>query len=205
MYTSLVFRKTFLPIFLVTTSFPILFMVRSSSGFECVECHSKRPATLAMHEAVRGRNCFDCHVRGEKLRQKGGIPKEKHDAFLDQRLTDPRCVECHEKKDLAPAKKNATKSETPPTLSGRTFCPACQVTRDKGRSTCQTCGGELLNMDRLMREAALNPKEELCRQCHSSQQALRQAHPENKVDGFEMKMDCLECHEAHSDCGGCHK
>jgi len=62
-------------------------------------CHSKRPATVAMHQAVKGRNCFSCHVRGERLRKKGGIPPEKHAEFLRRRTKEPQCLECHGKDD----------------------------------------------------------------------------------------------------------
>ena len=63
----------------------------SESQHRCIKCHSKRPGAVAMHDALEGKDCFDCHVRGEKLRQKGGIPKEKHEAFLKQRNLSTTC------------------------------------------------------------------------------------------------------------------
>jgi hypothetical protein len=101
-----------------------------------------------MHDAVKNQDCFDCHIRGEKLRQKGGIPKEKHEAFLKQRLADPRCTRCHGKKKSEVSKEGEAKHPVP--LSGRTFCPKCQVIGDKDWKMCPKCGGPLIDLDRIM-------------------------------------------------------
>ena len=80
------YKKSILTL-LLSVVIILAFGVDSHAGFPCKECHSKRPGAVAMHKAVRGDDCFICHVRGEKLRQKGGIPKEKHETFLRQRTT----------------------------------------------------------------------------------------------------------------------
>lgn len=67
----------------------------SASAFQCNECHSKNPAMVRMHEALRGRGCFDCHKVGEKLMGKGQ-PKDRN-SLLQRRGSDPLCVECHKK------------------------------------------------------------------------------------------------------------
>ncbi|MBI1919884.1 MAG: cytochrome c3 family protein [Geobacter sp.] len=67
-----------------------------SMAFECNVCHSKNPAMVKMHKAVKGRNCFDCHKIGEKLMGKAQ-PKDR-DSLLKRRSTDPLCVECHASK-----------------------------------------------------------------------------------------------------------
>ncbi|GFE56932.1 hypothetical protein AOG1_08110 [Geobacter sp. AOG1] len=66
-----------------------------SLAFQCNECHSKNPAMVRMHEALRGRGCFDCHKVGQKLMGKGQ-PTDR-DSLLTRRSSDPLCVECHKK------------------------------------------------------------------------------------------------------------
>jgi len=73
---------------LVATVTPVL-------AFQCNECHSKNPAMVRMHEALRGRGCFDCHKVGQKLMGKGQ-PKDLH-SLMARRSSDPLCVECHKK------------------------------------------------------------------------------------------------------------
>jgi len=64
-----------------------------TEAFQCRECHSKNPRMVAMHQAVEGRNCFDCHKIGERLM---GRPQPKnHDSLLKRRVADPACIECH--------------------------------------------------------------------------------------------------------------
>ena len=168
----------------------------------CIKCHSKRPGARAMHEALKGQDCFDCHVRGEKLRQKGGIPKEKHEAFLKQRLADPRCIRCHGKKKSEAFDEGQAKHAVP--LSGRTFCPKCQIIGDKDWTMCPKCGGPLIELDRIMRLSAIHPDQTLCRKCHFMEGVLQNAHIESVDQEFRPEQDCLECHEGHSECAGCH-
>ena len=99
----MLYKKSILTL-LLTVVFFLAFGVNSHAGFPCKECHSKRLGAVAMHKAVQGYDCFICHVRGEKLRQKGGIPKEKHETFLRQRTTDARCIKCHDSKTVETAK-----------------------------------------------------------------------------------------------------
>jgi len=73
----------------------LLLAAQAAYGFECNECHSKNPAMVRMHNALKGRNCFDCHKIGEKLMGKG-VPKDKA-AQLQRRASDPLCFECHKK------------------------------------------------------------------------------------------------------------
>lgn len=71
----------------------ILLAPLSARAFECNVCHSKNPAMVKMHKAVKGRNCFGCHKIGEKLMGKGA-PKDR-ESLLRRRVSDPLCVECH--------------------------------------------------------------------------------------------------------------
>ncbi|MBW2566743.1 MAG: hypothetical protein JRE24_07670 [Deltaproteobacteria bacterium] len=169
----------------------------------CIKCHSKRPGAVAMHEALKNQDCYDCHVRGEKLRQKGGIPNEKHEAFLKQRLADPRCTRCHGKKKSEVSKEGEAKHQVP--LSGRTFCPKCQVVGDKDWKMCPKCGGSLIDLDRIMRLSAVHPDQALCRKCHFMEGELQKRHVENAGEKFESEQNCLECHEGHKECSGCHE
>jgi hypothetical protein len=73
--------------------FILLLTSMRALAFECNVCHSKNPAMVKMHKAVRGRNCFDCHKIGEKLMGKAQ-PKDR-ESLLRRRASDPLCVECH--------------------------------------------------------------------------------------------------------------
>ena len=75
----------------------IMFLLATQTvlAFQCNECHSKNPAMVRMHKALKGRDCFGCHKMGEKLMGKG-IPKDKG-AQVQRRVSDPLCVECHKK------------------------------------------------------------------------------------------------------------
>lgn len=75
--------------------FLLVALVENAHAFECNECHSKNPAMVKMHQAVKGRGCFDCHKMGEKLMGKG-VPRNR-EAQIKRRLTDPLCIECHKK------------------------------------------------------------------------------------------------------------
>ncbi|MBI2354504.1 MAG: cytochrome c3 family protein [Deltaproteobacteria bacterium] len=64
-----------------------------AAAFECKVCHSKNPGMVAMHKALQGRNCFDCHRVGEKLMGKSA-PKGR-DSLLKRRVTEAECLPCH--------------------------------------------------------------------------------------------------------------
>ncbi|UFS72286.1 NapC/NirT family cytochrome c [Geomonas sp. RF6] len=64
-----------------------------AQAFECNECHSKNPAMVRMHQALKGKNCFDCHKIGEKLMGKG-VPRNR-EAQMSRRVSDPLCTSCH--------------------------------------------------------------------------------------------------------------
>ena len=72
-----------------------LLVVPAAYGFECNECHSKNPAMVKMHDALKGRNCFDCHKIGEKLMGKA-VPKDRA-SQMKRRQTEAICLECHGK------------------------------------------------------------------------------------------------------------
>ena len=74
----------------------LLLATPSAHAFQCNECHSKNPAMVRMHKAVQGRDCFACHKMGEQLMGKG-IPRDKA-AQMKRRISDPLCVECHNKR-----------------------------------------------------------------------------------------------------------
>lgn len=64
-----------------------------ASAFECKVCHSKNPAMVRMHTALRGQGCFGCHKVGDKLMGKGQ-PKDR-DSLLKRRQTEEICLPCH--------------------------------------------------------------------------------------------------------------
>lgn len=74
-----------------------LLAVPASHAFECTVCHSKNPRMVAMHKALQGRNCFDCHRVGEKLMGKNA-PKDR-DSLLKRRVSEPICLPCHGAKE----------------------------------------------------------------------------------------------------------
>ncbi len=174
----------------------------------CKECHSKRPGALKMHKKTMGRNCFTCHVRGQKIRQKGGIPEEKHQEFLKQRVKDPVCLECH-KKDASKAGSSLNDSVEHPKhkleLAGKVYCPKCGTFGDPKTMTCNDCGGPALDLDKLMRASAMDPDQAYCRQCHPMTGNLLDSHTKKLgKKGFTAKKNCLHCHNGHSDCASCH-
>ena len=175
----------------------------AASQHRCIKCHSKRPGTRAMHDLLNSQDCYECHVRGEKLRQKGGIPKAKHEAFLKQRLADPRCTRCHgeKKSELT----HAGQTGHPVALSGRAFCPKCQVKSEKEGEICPKCGGALMDLDRILRLSVVHPDQALCRKCHFMEGELQEAHVGNVGEEFRSEKDCLACHEGHKECVGCHE
>ena len=82
----------------------------TAHAFTCTVCHSKNPAMVKMHTALRGQGCFDCHKVGAKL-MGNGQPKDKQ-FLLQRRQSDPLCLPCH-----APQTTQQTKPEPQP---GRT-------------------------------------------------------------------------------------
>jgi len=65
----------------------------NAHAFECKVCHSKNPRMVAMHKALQGKNCFDCHKMGDKLMGKAQ-PRDR-DTLLKRRAGDPACLPCH--------------------------------------------------------------------------------------------------------------
>lgn len=65
----------------------------NAHAFECKVCHSKNPKMVAMHTALQGKNCFDCHKMGEKLMGKAR-PKDR-ESLMKRRASDPACLPCH--------------------------------------------------------------------------------------------------------------
>ncbi len=76
-------------------SFAAILAPAASQAFECKVCHSKNPRMVAMHKALEGQNCFDCHKVGEKLMGKSR-PKDM-DSLLKRRVTEAECLPCHGK------------------------------------------------------------------------------------------------------------
>jgi len=150
-----------------------------------MESHSKRSDARAIHEALQGEDCFGCHVRGEKLRQKGGLPEKKHQTFLKQRIENSRCIQCRKMEEPG---MSTEKKKHPFSLSGRTYCPKCQVVGDGDWKMCPKYGRTLLNLDKLIRKSALNPGQALFRKCHSMESALEKRHLKGSVDISPLKM-----------------
>lgn len=70
-----------------------LLVATNAYSFECNVCHSKNPAMVKMHTALRGQGCFGCHKVGEKLMGKGQ-PKDKQ-SLLQRRQVEVLCLPCH--------------------------------------------------------------------------------------------------------------
>ena len=66
-----------------------------ADAFECNVCHSKNPAMVRMHQALKGQSCFGCHKMGAKLMGKG-LSKDK-ESLLKRRQTEDVCLPCHTK------------------------------------------------------------------------------------------------------------
>jgi hypothetical protein len=122
---------------------------------------------------------------------------------LKQRLADPRCTRCHGKKTSEASQKGQAKH--PVALSGSTFCPKCQIKGAKDWNMCPKCGGPLLDLDRIMRLSVVHPDQALCRKCHFIEGELQKTHIDNVGETFGSEQDCLECHEGHRECSGCHE
>lgn len=75
----------------------ILSAATLASAYECKVCHSKNPKMVAMHKALQGQNCFECHKVGEKLMGKSQ-PKDR-DSLLKRRVTETLCLPCHGRKE----------------------------------------------------------------------------------------------------------
>lgn len=83
------------PVIFVVFTVTFLRLFTPAQGFQCNECHSKKPGMVRMHQALQGKGCFDCHKIGEKLMGKAQ-PKDI-DSLLKRRVADPLCIECHRK------------------------------------------------------------------------------------------------------------
>ncbi len=77
----------------VVTLTVFLFLATGADAFECNVCHSKNPAMVRMHQALKGQSCFGCHKVGAKLMGKGQ-PKD-HDSLLKRRQSEEICLPCH--------------------------------------------------------------------------------------------------------------
>lgn len=183
--------------------FLIFFLLTATAQaeFSCT-CHSKRAATKTMHEALVGRDCFSCHARGEKLRKKGGIPPEKHEEFMKRRLVDALCLECHANDKIKQSAAKESKPEISP-FFGQTYCPKCRKTGPQNIIECARCGEPVIDLEKTMRESALNPDPAICKKCHYIDEDLATKHAEVE-EGLNHDSDCLECHKGHNECGGCH-
>ncbi len=80
--------------FICTQLLLLLSIATIANAFECNVCHSKNPAMVKMHTALRGKGCFGCHKIGEKLMGKGQ-PKDMQSLLL-RRQSDELCLPCHE-------------------------------------------------------------------------------------------------------------
>ena len=87
---------------IVTLAVILAVLPATAPAFECTVCHSKNPGMVRMHQALQGRNCFDCHKVGEKLMRKKE-PKDR-ESLLARRTSDPFCGPCHRPGTAPPAR-----------------------------------------------------------------------------------------------------
>lgn len=85
----------------------VMTIAAQARAYECKVCHSKNPKMVAMHKALLGKNCFECHKVGAKLMGKGQ-PKDNA-SLLKRRISETICLECHG--------NQAAQSQTPIPLS----------------------------------------------------------------------------------------
>lgn len=78
---------------MIVASIAVCSLPTAVSAFECNVCHSKNPAMVKMHTALRGHNCFDCHRVGDKLMGKA-VPKDR-DSQIKRRQSEAVCRRCH--------------------------------------------------------------------------------------------------------------
>lgn len=77
----------------IIASIIFLLVASRAEAFECKVCHSKNPAMVTMHTALRGQGCFGCHKVGDKLMGKDR-PKDR-DSLLKRRQSEEICLPCH--------------------------------------------------------------------------------------------------------------
>ncbi len=84
------------------TLFLLLLVLPASAAhaFQCTVCHSKNPAMVRMHQALRGQGCFGCHTVGENLM--GTSQPKDISSQLKRRQSDQRCLPCHSRPTTAP-------------------------------------------------------------------------------------------------------
>jgi len=81
--------------FLALSSALIIISSRAEA-FKCLICHSKNPAMVKMHDAIRAKKigCFDCHRVGDKLMGKGR--RKDRELLLQRKRSEMACIQCHQ-------------------------------------------------------------------------------------------------------------
>lgn len=166
------------------------------------KCHSKNPAMRRMHEVIGYKNCGNCHSKNENLmKSKSSDQKEDHRKKLEKRIKEDNfCKPCHNPDGTI--KKESYKKSEAMRITDTFYCPKDKLRFSEGIKVCSKCGGELININKLMEESKKNPSNEICRKCHPTKEVQEiKAH---KTDDRKNQYNCLGCHEGHDDCGGCH-
>ncbi len=172
----------------------------SNAQMQCI-CHSKQPAMKRMHEMTGKTGCGNCHTKDENLMSKreGKDPAAK--ANTERRQKEDRlCVPCHSKKEGIA--KEAGLNKDAMGISGTLYCPKDKLKLPPDSKRCPKCSGPLLNMDALMATSAQSPSNDICMNCHLSEEI--QQIKRHTIFNNEKLKKCLDCHTGHSDCGNCH-
>ncbi len=173
----------------------------------CV-CHSKNQSMVAMHALFGIQDCAKCHNSNEDLtKTKETAMTPEHVRALEQRMKTERiCGECHRSGKIVTKAKNKT--------SGRLYCPVDGKTYTKEEAVKQgdkyLCPRDkktiLVDIDKIAALSAKDPKNEYCIACHPVNDKLKANHNKrwSSSNVANPEKNCLKCHAAHSQCGGCH-
>lgn len=73
---------------LIAVAMIFVFAQRAAPVAACNVCHSKNPKMVKMHKDFEMKDCFKCHMPGQK---------KSPDELKVQMTNDPLCTGCHKK------------------------------------------------------------------------------------------------------------
>jgi hypothetical protein len=154
-----------------------------------------------MHETIGFTGCARCHSKSENLMsgRKGADPNRQ--AALAKRAgEEPSCFPCHDSQGKL--KKAVRSSPEIPSIMGTLYCPKDKTRFPAGTTACSKCGGSLLDINEMTERSRRNPSNEICMECHQIEE-VGQIKRHGIFNSTKLKQ-CLDCHQGHDDCAGCH-
>jgi hypothetical protein len=145
--------------------------------------------------------CGNCHKKGENLMSRGSEKSvaTKED-LLKRRREDTFCIPCHNAHGSNA--KGAHSGGHSMAISGILYCPKDKLRFSPDTNACSKCGGMLLNIDEVMTRSRRNPSNEICKECHLSEE-VRQIGRHAIYNQAKLRQ-CLDCPKGHDDCASCH-